>query len=320
MRASTPASETARALAAETEPVAVEGDVLTADDPGSDFMVDVIKSLGIEYVAANPGSSFRSLHESIVNYGGNTKPELLTCLHEESSVGIAHGYAKAAGKPMAVMAHGTVGLQHAAMAVYNAWCDRVPILMFAGNGLDANKRRPGTEWNHSVQDCALMVRDYVKWDDQPASLTSMVESFIRGYRIATTEPQGPIYLCWDAALQEHRLESPLQIPPVDRYAPPARTQADPVALDTLAGWLVRAENPIILADYVGRNPDAAPSEGASRGIIFREGTAATVANAIVTSFTSAGLIVDKASTASQWANGALAVRNSIFWSNPGAGW
>ena len=122
--------------------------------PGSDFMVDVIKATGIEYIASNPGSSFRSLQESIINYGGNKKPEFLTCMHEETSVGMAQGYAKAAGKPMGMMAHGTVGLQHAAMAVYNAWCDRVPIMMFAGNFLDAAKRRPGVEWYHCVQDPA----------------------------------------------------------------------------------------------------------------------------------------------------------------------
>ena len=121
-------------------------------------MLDVIRTLDIDYIAANPGASFRSLHESLVNYGGNKKPELLTCLHEESSVAMAHGYAKAAGKPMGVFMHGTVGLQHAAMAIYNAWVDRVPVIMFAGNGIDANKRRPGTEWNHSVQDAAAMVR------------------------------------------------------------------------------------------------------------------------------------------------------------------
>ncbi|HEY7163628.1 MAG TPA: thiamine pyrophosphate-binding protein, partial [Candidatus Binatia bacterium] len=142
----------------------------TIPRPGSDFMVDVIKATGIDYIASNPGSSFRSLHESIVNYGGNTKPEFLTCMHEESSVAIAHGYAKAAGKPMGILAHGTVGLQHATMAVYNAWCDRVPILMFAGNFLDADKRRPGVEWYHCVQDPAAIHRDFTKWDDQPVSL------------------------------------------------------------------------------------------------------------------------------------------------------
>ncbi|TMG75850.1 MAG: twin-arginine translocation signal domain-containing protein, partial [Betaproteobacteria bacterium] len=155
------------AQAAEpTKPAAKEekqlpGDIVV-ERPGSDFMVDVIKTLDLEYMTTNPGASFRSLHESLINHGGNKKPELLTCLHEESAVAMAHGYAKAAGKPMGVLVHGTVGLQHASMGVYNAWCDRVPIMMFAGNGLDAAKRRPGTEWNHSVQDAALVVRDYVK--------------------------------------------------------------------------------------------------------------------------------------------------------------
>ena len=130
--------------------------------PGSDYMVDVIKATGLEYVASNPGSSFRSLQESIVNYGGNKKPEFLTCTHEESSVAMAHGYAKVAGKPMGILAHGTVGLQHATMAVYNAWCDRVPVMMFAGNFLDADKRRPGVEWYHCVQDPALILRDFME--------------------------------------------------------------------------------------------------------------------------------------------------------------
>src|SRR5688572_30109195 len=176
------------------------GDVVI-ERPGSDFMVDVIKTLDFKYIATNPGSSFRSLHESLVNYGGNAKPELLTCLHEESAVGMAHGYYKASGKPMAVMVHGTVGLQHASMGLYNAWCDRVPVYVIAGNGLDANKRRPGTEWNHSVQDCALMVRDYVKWDDYPMSLQHFAESAVRAYKIAMTPPREPVLLVADIDLQ-----------------------------------------------------------------------------------------------------------------------
>ena len=140
-------------------------DVLTTDRPGGDFMVDVIKALNFEYVATNPGSSFRGIHESIINYGSNTKPEFLTCCHEESSVAMAHGYFKVEGKPMAVLCHGTVGIQHAAMAIYNAYCDRVPVYILAGNTLDATLRRPGVEWAHSVQDAAAMVRDYIKWDD-----------------------------------------------------------------------------------------------------------------------------------------------------------
>jgi thiamine pyrophosphate-dependent acetolactate synthase large subunit-like protein len=190
--------------------------------PGSDFMVDVIKATGIEYIASNPGSSFRSLQESIVNYGDNKKPEFLTCMHEESSVGMAQGYAKAAGKPMGIMAHGTVGLQHAAMAVYNAWCDRVPVVMFAGNFLDADKRRPGVEWYHCVQDPAAMLRDFIKWDDQPLSLQHFAESVMRGYKIATTVPMGPVLITADGSLAEAPIydEKKLRIPKLTLSIPP----------------------------------------------------------------------------------------------------
>ena len=177
-------------------------DVLTADRPGSDFMVDVIKSLGFEYVCANPGSSFRALHESLINYGGNKSPEFITCCHEESSVAMAHGYAKIEGKPLAVLAHGTVGLQHASMAIYNAFCDRVPVYMIVGNIVDATKRLPGVEWAHSVQDAAAMVRDYVKWDDLPVSLPHFAESAVRAYKIAMTPPMMPVLLVADGDLQE----------------------------------------------------------------------------------------------------------------------
>src|SRR5580698_8084531 len=172
------AAPQAAAVAAKA-PVAVpreadptpEVQILTTDRPGGDFMVDVIKSLGFEFVAANPGSTFRGLHESIINYGGNKAPELITCCHEESAVAMAHGYAKIEGKPMLVMAHGTVGLQHASMAIYNAYADRVPVYIILGNILDLGWRRSDVEWAHAAQDCAAMVRDYTKWDDAPASLT-----------------------------------------------------------------------------------------------------------------------------------------------------
>src|SRR5216117_1043248 len=143
------------AAAAQQTPVvpAEQVEVLTTDSCGSDYMVDVIKSLGFEYVSANPGSSFRGMQESIINYGGNKAPEFITNCHEESSVAMAHGYFKIEGKPMAVLAHGTVGLQHASMAIYNAWCDRVPVYIMAGNYVDAAIGRPA-EWYHGVQDCA----------------------------------------------------------------------------------------------------------------------------------------------------------------------
>ena len=220
--------------------------------PGSDFMVDVIKATGIEYIASNPGSSFRSLQESIINYGGNKKPEFLTCMHEESSVAMAHGYAKAAGKPMGMMAHGTVGLQHAAMGVYNAWCDRVPIMMFAGNFMDADKRRPGVEWYHCVQDPAALLRDFTKWDDQPASLQHFAESVMRAYKIATTPPMGPVVITADGDLAEESVhdEKKLRIPKLTMSIP---SQGDSGAVSEAAKMLAAALNPVILADRACRS-------------------------------------------------------------------
>ncbi|HET7669622.1 MAG TPA: thiamine pyrophosphate-binding protein [Burkholderiales bacterium] len=236
--------------AKKTEKPKLPGDIVI-ERPGSDFMVDVLKTLDFDYIATNPGSSFRSLHESLVNYGGNRKPELLTCLHEESAVGMAHGYAKAAGKPMAVMVHGTVGLQHASMGLYNAWCDRVPVYVIAGNGLDAHKRRPGTEWNHSVQDVALMVRDYVKWDDYPMSLQHFAESAVRAYKISMTPPYEPVMIVADIDLQEDAIHAEgLKIPKLALSRPP---QGERAALAEAAKLLANAGSPVILADRMARD-------------------------------------------------------------------
>jgi acetolactate synthase-1/2/3 large subunit len=237
-------------LAKEVDPPA-SVEVLTSERPGSDFMVDVIKSLGFEYVCANPGSSFRALHESVINYGGNTSPEFITCCHEESSIAMAHGYAKIEGKPLLVMAHGTVGLQHASMAIYNAYCDRVPLYIIVGNTIDAAERRPGVEWAHSVQDAAAMVRDFVKWDDLPISLTHFAESAVRAYKIAMTPPTMPVLLVADGDLQERPVsdKAKLHIPKVGQLAP---SQGDVSAVAEAAKMLVAAENPVILADRTAR--------------------------------------------------------------------
>jgi thiamine pyrophosphate-dependent acetolactate synthase large subunit-like protein len=238
----------------ESDPPA-EVNAITTDRPGGDFMVDVIKTLDFEYVASNPGSSFRGIHESIINYGDNKSPEFITCCHEESSVAMAHGYFKAEGKPMAVLCHGTVGLQHAAMAIYNAYCDRVPVYVLAGNSLDATLRRPGVEWSHSVQDAAAMVRDYIKWDDQPVSLPHFAESAVRAYKIAMTPPMMPVLVVIDGGLQEDpistEVQSRLRIPRLTRATPP---QGDSGAVAEAARLLVNAQNPVIVADRAARTP------------------------------------------------------------------
>ncbi len=238
----------------ETDPPA-ESEVLTLDRSGSDFMVDVLKSLGIEYVCAVAGSSFRGLHESVINYGNNKSPEFLTCLHEESSVAMAHGYAKVEGKPLCIFAHGTVGLQHASMAIYNAYCDRVPVYIVIGNNLNAATRDSAYgEWPHSVQDAAAMVRDYTKWDDVPISLQHFAESGVRAYKIAMTPPMGPVLLVADSELQENPVaaDAPLHIPKLTLAAPP---QAESGAIREAARMLVEAQNPVIVVDRAARTQE-----------------------------------------------------------------
>src|SRR5215475_10361343 len=215
---------------------------------GSDYMADVIKSLGIEHVACNPGNLFRGLHESLINY---LKIDWHTCTHEEASVAMATGYAKIEGKPLLTLAHGTVGLQHASMALYNAWCDRVPVYMMVGNTVDATKRAPGGEWVHSVQDAGAMVRDFVKWDDLPASLAHFGESAVRAYNIAMTPPMAPVLLVLDSELQER------PIPPHEKLFIPKRAKiaplvGDPGAVSEAAALLVNAANPVIVTDRSAR--------------------------------------------------------------------
>ncbi|MEA2771593.1 MAG: acetolactate synthase large subunit, partial [Acetobacteraceae bacterium] len=250
-----PSAVTPGAGVAAAEAAPPREEPVVAGRSGSDFMVDVIRQIGVEYVAAMPGSSFRGLHESIINYGGNRQPELLTCLHEEISVAMAHGYAKVAGKPMATLLHGPVGLQHASMAIYNAWCDRVPVVMIAGNGMDATKRRPGVEWMHAAQDNAAIVRDFVKFDDQPASHEHFAESLVRGYAIAVTPPAAPVLIMADSELQERPMadlpmaDQPTTVPRLSIPHPPA---GDPAALAEAARLLAGAENPVIVVDRYSR--------------------------------------------------------------------
>ena len=228
-------------------------DVLTVERPGSDFMVDVIKSLGFEYMCANPGNSFRSLHESLINYGNNEKPEFITCCHEESAVAMGHGYAKIEGKPLLVCVHGTVGLQHAAMAIYDAYCDRVPVILVLGNFSDAAARFGMVDWVHSAQDPAATIRDFVKWDDLPVSLTHFGESLVRAYRIATTPPTLPVAIVADHELQEYAIPDgqQLAVPRLSLDTPPA---GDPAAVAEAARLLVAAENPVLVVDRVARTP------------------------------------------------------------------
>lgn len=219
----------------------------------SDAVVDLLCAAGVDYVALNPGATFRGLHDSLVNHREDA-PELVLCLHEEIAVSLAHGYAKAAGRPIAVLLHDVVGLQHAAMPIFNAWCDRAPMMLLGGTGpLSTSRRRPWIDWIHTALVQGQQVRDYVKWDDQPADADSIPMAFARAWRTAAADPPGPVYLCLDADLQEQELAG---WPPdvLERHPAPRPPAPDPGAVRELAGWLRAAELPVLLTDYAGAEP------------------------------------------------------------------
>ncbi len=221
--------------------------------PGSDFMVDVLKALDFDYLALNPGSAFRGLHESVLNFGGNIAPEILTCVHEEHAAAIAHGYAKVAKKPMAIACHGTVGIQHAAMAVYNAYADRVPMFILAADHGGIGDRTSQVLWTHTARDPLSPIKDYIKWDDYPRSLQHFAESAVRAFRFSLTPPMGPVGIVMDTHLQEADLhEHGLEIPQV---IPPTRPVGDPNAVEEAARLLVNAESPVLIADRLAQDQE-----------------------------------------------------------------
>lgn len=223
---------------------------------GSDVMADAVNAMGYRYVALNPGASFRGLHDSLVNYAGN-RPELIQCLHENVAVGIAHGYAKACGEPMAVVLHNVVGLLHATMSIYYAYIDRTPMMILGGAGpMALDKRRANIDWIHSANVQGNAVRDYTKWDDQPASIESIAPTVARGHRVAMIQPQGPVYVAMDGALQEQKLDGPVEYPNFERFAVPSSLGADERALGELAGMLMTAERPVLIPGYTGRSAQA----------------------------------------------------------------
>jgi thiamine pyrophosphate-dependent acetolactate synthase large subunit-like protein len=223
---------------------------------GSDVVADTLRALEIPYIALNPGASYRGLHDSIVNFLGNETPQMLLCLHEESAVALAHGYAKVTGKPMAAAVHSNVGLFHATMAIFNAWCDRQPVVVLGATGpVDAVKRRPWIDWIHTARDQGAIVRNYTKWDDQPASPAAAREALIRANWIADTAPKGPVYVNLDAEMQEARLAEPLAPIEAARFMPLANPAPSAELIEDAAALLKGARHPVILMGRVSRSID-----------------------------------------------------------------
>jgi len=223
---------------------------------GSDVAAEMLRRLGIEYIALNPGASFRGFHDSLVNYLGNRDPQLLLCLHEDHALAIAHGYAKASDRAMAVMLHANVGLMHGLLGVFNAWCDRMPVFVMGASGpADASKRRPWIEWIHASKDQGALLRHSVKWDDEPRSPEALVESMLRAAALMRTPPKGPVYVSLDVGLQELALETDLSIPRIERFAPPDSPRASAESIERAADLLVAAERPVILMGRASRSQE-----------------------------------------------------------------
>jgi len=224
---------------------------------GSDAIAAMLRALDLPYLALNPGASFRGLHDSLVNYLGNERPQMLLCLHEESAVAIAHGYARASGRMMGVVLHSNVGLMHGTMAIFNAWCDRVPMLILGATGpWDAAKRRPWIDWIHTASDQGALVRDYTKWDNQPGSVPAAYEALMRAAQIAQTAPRGPTYVNLDAALQEAKVGPLPTVPDVARFQIPDPVLPAKESIEKAAKLLSAAKNPAILMGRVSRDEKA----------------------------------------------------------------
>ena len=214
---------------------------------GSDVAAQMLRRFGFKYVSLNPGASYRGLHDSIVNHIGNVDPSMLLCLHEDHAVGIAHGYAKATGEPMACVLHSNVGLLHGSMALYNAWCDRAPMFVLGATGpVDASLRRPWIDWIHTSADQAGIIRDFIKWDNQPSSADALVEAMARANIMTRSEPKAPVYICLDAGLQESTLEKQPEWPDLNRLKPPAPPRAAKADLDAAVKLLKDAKRPVVL--------------------------------------------------------------------------
>jgi benzoylformate decarboxylase len=220
---------------------------------GSDVVAEVTRRLNLKYIALVPGASYRGFHDSIVNYLGNDNPQIVICLHEEHAVSIADGYGKVTEEPMAVALHANVGLMHASMPIFNAWCDRTPMIIFGATGpVDAHRRRPWIDWIHTAKDQAAIVRDYTKWDDQPASPQAAVESVLRANQLTRTAPYGPVYICLDANLQESPLTEEIAIPDAARFAPPPSPAAPQDSVQKALNAIDAAKFPLILIGRVSR--------------------------------------------------------------------
>ncbi|CAH1649629.1 conserved hypothetical protein [Hyphomicrobiales bacterium] len=223
----------------------------------SDVVAQLLRELAIPYVTLNPGASYRGLHDSLVNYLGNEDPQMLLCLNEDHVVSMAHGYAKATDRPLACVLHSNVGLMHGLMGIFNAWADRVPMIVIGATGpIQPEKRRPWIDWIHTAKDQGALLRNYVKWDDEPRSVHGVIEAFVRGMQITTSAPRAPVYICLDAGLQEEPVDGDVVFPNLERFKAPAAPSGSPDEIARIADLIAQAERPLFLMGRGSRCQEA----------------------------------------------------------------
>ena len=219
----------------------------------SDAIADLLAAMEFGHVFLVPGASYRGLHDSLVNHNRNIDPQIALATSELSAVSMAHGYAKATGRPSLCILHDLVGVMNGSMGVYNAWCDRAPVVFLGGSGpLDPDRRR-FIDWNHSASTQSDIVKKWVKWTDEPPTATAILKSILRGRAIAATPPTGPVYVSVDSHVQEEPLDKPLETfdPALPRYRPPLPAAPNEEALQQAAEWIVDAEFPVIVGGRFG---------------------------------------------------------------------
>ena len=173
------------------------------------------------------------------------KNQKLLCVHEEVAVAMAHGYAKVTNRPACVILHNLVGLQHSIMSFWNAYADRVPMIVLGGSGpLDPAERR-FIDWLHSANNQSQIMQPYTKWTDEPPTQQAVLNSLAKAYRSACTAPMGLTYLSIDTSLQEGAIEKGLEAPDIalPRYSDIPPIAAAEYSIKAAADLFIEANTP-----------------------------------------------------------------------------
>ena len=225
---------------------------------GSDAVVELLNGFGFDYAFLNPGSSYRGLQDSIVNYNANVKPKVILGLHEDVVTAMAQGYATASGRPALCILHNLVGLMHGVMGIFNIYCSGMPVVILGGSGpSDINLRGP-VDYLHSANTQGELVRSFVKWDDEATTVEGVLDSVMRGYKIANTSPKGPVYIAFDSGLQEQAFDESIERPNINhpRFQAPVPPAANADVIDRVADMLIKARYPMLIGGRVGYLPSA----------------------------------------------------------------